>query len=443
MRSKISGKLHQNRWFALAIGALAIVGFQLYYSSGPENPTTETPKIEFSESGTPNAVVLSDFDPNELDLNGWTAIGFTEKQAATILKYKEVVGGAYESKAQFKKCYAVSEEKYRQLEPYLLLPETTQKKYTSYDQIPSRKKQLQVRGRFNPDQYSAEDWVNLGFSPKQAAAFIKYKNYLGGSFRSKEKFRENFVLSEENYQQLAPYLLLPETAPEPEFKMYKKFPEKAEIKFEAFDPNTLDKAGWQNLGFSEKQAQVIVNYRERNLKGSFKSLEDIQKCFVISEDKFAALKPYIKLSAATMDASPTANKTETTDAKTDFRSLDLNKITFNQLTEFGFEERAAASFLGYRKKLGGFLTKTQILETYNIDKNLTQQLLNTASLTPPEIPRYTLSTAPEEFLKSHPYFSRYANKILFYRITYSSDKEILKFLKPKPEDWEKMQLYLK
>lgn len=443
MNSKISGKLHQHRWFALAIGALAIVGFQLYYSSGRENPTNETPKIEFSESETTNAVVLSDFDPNELDLSGWIALGFSEKQAATILKYKEVVGGAYESKAQFKKCYAVSEEKYRQLEPYLLLPETAHRKYNSYDKPAFTKKRLNITGSFNPDSYSERDWQNLGFSPKQAAAFIKYKNYLGGSFRSKEKFRENFVLSEENYQQLSPYLLLPETAPEPEFKGNKKYPAKAEINYEAFDPNTLDKSGWQNLGFSEKQAQVIVNYRDRNLKGSFKSLEDIQKCFVISADKFEELKPYIRLKTETMAASAPSTKPESLDAKTDFRGLDLNKITFNQLTEFGFEERAAASFLGYRKKLGGFISKAQILETYNIDKNLTQQLLNTASLTPPEIPKYTLAGAPEEFLKSHPYFSRYANKILFFRITYSNDKEILKYLKPKPEDWEKMQLYLK
>ena len=40
----------------------------------------------------------------------------------------------------------------------------------------------------------------------------------------------------------------------------------------------------KKLGFNEKQAQVIVNYRDRNLKGNFKSLDDIEKCFVISAE---------------------------------------------------------------------------------------------------------------------------------------------------------------
>jgi DNA uptake protein ComE-like DNA-binding protein len=46
----------------------------------------------------------------------------------------------------------------------------------------------------------------------------------------------------------------------------------------------LNAEEWQQLGFSEKQANVIVNYRDKNLKGSFRSLEDIQNCFVISEE---------------------------------------------------------------------------------------------------------------------------------------------------------------
>lgn len=437
MNSKISGKLHQNRWFAIAIGALAIIGFQLYYSSGSEASTNETPEVKFTDTQPAKTVTLSQFDPNDLDTDDWKALGFTEKQAATILKYKEIVGGAYESKAQFKKCYAVSEDKYAELEPYILLPETASRNTNdqSYSRPSYTKKHLKIKGSFNPDNYTGDDWQALGFSPKQAAAFIKYRNYLGGSFRSKEKFRENFVLSDENYQQLEPYLLLPETAPEPERRHSASTTAKPLVKYEIFDPNVLDKSGWQKLGFSEKQAQVIVNYRDRNLKGSFKSLEDIEKCFVISEEKFAEMKPYIRLQPVE-NVSPIASKT-------DFTSLDLNKITFAQLTEFGFEERAAASFLGYRKKLGGFISKNQILETYNIDRNLTQQLLNTAKLTTPEIMKYTLATAPEEFLKTHPYFSRYAAKILFYRITYSTDKEILKMLKPKPEDLAKMELYLK
>ncbi|MBC7557401.1 MAG: helix-hairpin-helix domain-containing protein, partial [Chryseobacterium sp.] len=68
--------------------------------------------------------------------------------------------------------------------------------------------------------------------------------------------------------------------------------------------------------------------------------------------------------------------------KTDFSKVDLNKITFQQLKEFGFSDRAAGSFLGFRKKLNGFTNKEQILKTYNIDIDLTKKLLETAALKP-------------------------------------------------------------
>ncbi len=51
----------------------------------------------------------------------------------------------------------------------------------------------------------------------------------------------------------------------------------------------------------------------------------------------------------------------------------MNSVTFKQLLEFGLDEKSAGSMIGFRKKLGGFMTKEQILETYNIDKELVQK----------------------------------------------------------------------
>mgnify|MGYP002653122147 CR=1 FL=1 len=64
------------------------------------------------------------------------------------------------------------------------------------------KKELKISGRFNPDQLSVNGWMNMGFTENQANAILKYKNYLGGSFVSKEKFKECFIISDENYSKL-------------------------------------------------------------------------------------------------------------------------------------------------------------------------------------------------------------------------------------------------
>lgn len=423
------------------LGMLLIVlfTFQKYTSKDKEDFSD----VRFiTENSVP--INFTDFDPNDLDAKHWQNLGFSERQTATILKYKEIVGGKFISKEQFKKCFAVSAEKFEILEPYILLPETSKEsKFKSFSGF--EKKSITVNGKFNPDHYSANDWENMGFSEKQSEAILKYKNYLGGSFVSKEKFKECFIINDENYKKLSPYLLLPEKTPA-NFKNYTKNfnSEKTKIQYRNFDPNVLDLDGWKSFGFSEKQAQTIVNYRDRNLKGSFKNLEDIQKCFVISAEKFEEMKPYIKLSSSNIVKNTDVQKTEIKQQeKTDFSKVDLNAITFKQLVEFGMDERAAGSIIGFRKKLGGFVNKEQIITTYNIDKELTQKLLSIAPLNSSNVQKYTLFDAPEDWLKNHPYFKYSADKIVFYRVSEKDERKIWKLLKVKPEYEERMKLYLK
>ncbi|MCW3161157.1 helix-hairpin-helix domain-containing protein [Chryseobacterium oryctis] len=386
---------------------------------------------------------LSDFDPNDLDEKQWKDLGFSEKQTATILNYKNVVGGKFTSKEQLKKCFAISAEKFFELDKYILLPESNENANSTFFKS-FEKKTILVSRKFNPDNLPINDWIKMGFSEKQSEAILKYKNYLGGSFVSKEKFKECFIISNENYQKLAPYLILPEKTPA-NFKNFTKniIQEKSQIKYQPFDPNSTNIEGWQNLGFSENQAKVIVNYRDKNLKGSFKSLEDIQNCFVISSEKFEELKPYIKLNSATIAKNPESEKTVTKQEKTDFSKIDLNAITFKQLLEFGLDEKSAGSMIGFRKKLGGFVNKQQILDTYNIDKDLVEKLISICPLNTNEVQKYTLVDAPEEWLKNHPYFKYSADKIIFYRLSNPDDKKILKFLKLKPEYETRMKLYMK
>ncbi|PJJ66121.1 helix-hairpin-helix protein [Chryseobacterium geocarposphaerae] len=417
----------------LGIVLLILLAFKNYSKAESEN----FPEIKFISENSP-VLSLTDFDPNDLNEEQWQHLGFSSKQIATILNYKKMIGGRFISKEQFKKCFAVSAEKYSELETYILLPENN-KEAKSNNFKSFEKRTVTISGRFNPDHYSANDWIQMGFSEKQADAILKYKKYLGGSFVSKEKFKECFIISEENFQKMSPYLILPEKTPA-NFTHYSKNNkyEKTNIQYHLFDPNTLDLEGWKSFGFSDKQSQTIINYRDRNLKGSFKSLEDLQKCFVISAEKFEEMKPFIRLSSAPNNENKIKQQ-----EKTDFSKVDLNAITFKQLIEFGFDEKAAGSMIGFRKKLGGFVNKEQILTTYNIDPELTQKLLATAQLNTSNVQKYTLTEAPEEWLRNHPYFKYSADKIIYYRISNPDDRKIWKYLKLKPEYETRMRLYTK
>lgn len=445
-------------------GAIMLTGM-LYFNNTEKRD--EPPEFTKTEYVSAEKIPLQEFDPNSLTADDWKNLGFSEKQVSTILKYKDVVGGAFSSKAQLKKCYAISDEKFNELKPFILLPENggsqptytanSPKRYYSDYQNNYSKKELEIPGRFNPDNFSATDFVKMGFTENQANSILKYKNYLGGSFISKEKFKECFIISDENYRKMAPYLLLPEKTPA-DFNSQKSNyqdsyskSDKPKITYHSFDPNTTDLQGWKNLGFSEKQAQVIVNYRDKNLKGSFKSLEDIQKCFVISAEKFEEMKPFIVLNPDNIKKSNSTNSNQTNnleyatanEIKTDFSKTDLNQITFKQLTEYGFDEKGAASFIGFRNKLGGFVNKDQILDIYNIDKDLAAKLVYKAPLKTENVQKYTLTDAPESWLKNHPYFKYYADKIIYYRISYTNQNKFFRTMNIKPEAEAKMRLYLK
>ena len=43
------------------------------------------------------------------------------------------------------------------------------------------------------------------------------------------------------------------------------------------------------------------------------------------------------------------------------------------------------------------------------------------------IKKYNLLDAPESWLKNHPYFRYYADKIVYLRVTFTNEKEIFKY----------------
>ena len=66
-----------------------------------------------------------------------------------------------------------------------------------------------------------------------------------------------------------------------------------EIQYFKFNPNQIGKESWMLLGFSEKQAQSIVKYRERG--GYFYKKEDLKKLYVVDDSLYVLLEPFVVL----------------------------------------------------------------------------------------------------------------------------------------------------
>jgi DNA uptake protein ComE-like DNA-binding protein len=168
-----------------------------YSSSNSENyPKKEKIKIQYSK-----------FNPNEYSVEDWQRIGFSEKQANSILKYKKSLGGKFSNLEQIQASYVISEEKFKEMKPYLVLPSETQEVKNSPATEKPEPKVEKMREKFNPNDLTKEEWMDLGFSEKQVTTILNYKKSLGGKFKNAEVLKKCYSISEEKFQEIEAFLV--------------------------------------------------------------------------------------------------------------------------------------------------------------------------------------------------------------------------------------------
>lgn len=210
-----------------------------------------------------------------------------------------------------------------------------------------------------------------------------------------------------------------------------------------FDPNTIDPEGLTALGFSVKQAQVIINYR--NAGAVFRTPEDFAKCYTVSEEKFRQLLPYIdittKPAAAKRPARQTAipeatgentattqttyktnnsNNTSrpyTEEAKTHPTLLEINDADSAALVSVrGIGPLTAGRIIRYRNRLGGFSSVRQLAEIKGMYEQNYELISQQICVDSSKIKKIDINFAHPESMAGHPYIPRETlNKILKYR----------------------------
>ena len=157
-----------------------------------------------------------------------------------------------------------------------------------------------------------------------------------------------------------------------------------------FNPNTASLEDLMRLGFSEKQAQSILNYRAKG--GRYRRPSDFAKSFVVADSVFDRLEPYI-----------------------DIPRIDINKADSTAFETLpGIGPYFAAKMVSYRKELGGYSHPEQLMDIYHFDREKYDALKDLISCSPPA--PYPIWTLPERDLARHPYISRdEAHSIVLYR----------------------------
>ena len=189
------------------------------------------------------------------------------------------------------------------------------------------------------------------------------------------------------------YVVKKEAAHSPEIAAVRKKAAPKSVENFRFNPNTVTVEDLVRLGFTERQAASIDNYRSKG--GVFRRKSDFAESFVVADSVYERLAPYIDIPLTDLNLADSA--------------------AFDRLPGIG--GYFASKMVEYRQRLGGsYSYKEQLMDIYRFDREKFDGLSDLVAVDAGNVRPYPLWTLPADSLKKHPYIGSYAARgIVLYR----------------------------
>jgi len=205
---------------------------------------------------------------------------------------------------------------------------------------------------FNPNRLPAEQWRKLGLTDRQIKVIHNYESK-GGSFRRKEDLQKIYSISEACYQELAPYVNIPEVE-RPSFSKGSRYLEQkvADGKriSRIIELNAADSAALVEVrGIGPVLASRILQYRNR--LGGFREVGQLREVFGIDSIRYEDIFRQLVVDTAAI------------------RKIYINRVSFDELRKFPYlRYKQMNAIIQYRKQHGRYasiddLAKINILDT--------------------------------------------------------------------------------
>ena len=306
------------------------------------------------------------FDPNTVREDELIRLGFTSRQAAGILHYREA-GAVFRRAEDFSRCYTVSDEMYRRLEPYVEIGAPYRDKRTEFRSRPEKRgKGLPARGASVPFAVRSD---SAELSPEAGSAADVSERPGKDSLASDSLF--------------------------------------------AFDPNTVREDELIRLGFTPRQAAGILHYREAG--AVFRRAEDFSRCHTVSDEMYRRLESYIRIGADVR--SRNAGVAGSSLRPETAAPLELNSADSAALVALrGIGPLTAGRIVRYRERLGGFARIGQLREIEGMTDENYRRILQQIWVDSSKIQKIDINFALPLQLRDHPYLpERVLNRLLKYR----------------------------
>ena len=190
------------------------------------------------------------------------------------------------------------------------------------------------------------------------------------------------------------------------------------------DPNTMTKDQWEELPLPPYVIRTLLNYRSKG--GVFRGKEDVKKIYGMTDSLYGMISPYLTV------AKPARGK-DTLDAGRDkipaaspSRLVEINRAdsaAFDSLP--GIPSFLAGRIVRYRKLLGGFVRKEQLLEVYGFDTLKYEKIKERVAADTSLVRKIDVNVCDVYTLARHPYLTRQeAEAVIFYRDHFGKIKKL-------------------
>lgn len=203
---------------------------------------------------------------------------------------------------------------------------------------------------FNPNTINYDSLINFGLAEVVSRRIIKYRK-MGGSFRKPEDLQKIYGLTSWEYQQLQPYIVLPEISQKNELQNFgKPDAQISEHSIPRFDINSVDSVKLKEIqGIGEVLSSRIVRFR--NSLGGFYSIDQLDDIYGLEPYALENLKTSVYLSD---NFQP--------------EQMNINNVEIKTLVSHPYiDYNMAKVIVAYRDQHGNFSDIVELLKIYTID----------------------------------------------------------------------------
>lgn len=248
---------------------------------------------------------------------------------------------------------------------------------------------------FDPNRVGYADLRKLGLSSRLAVSLLKYRA-AGKVFRIPEDVAACYGMTDSIYFVLEPYIrigkeyALTSVAARREFapRRYAPHEPRRIVPRERFRIDTASAAYFASLGFSERQAEAIVRYRD--LYEGLRDERSLRDCYQIADTVADLLLPFVIFPEP--------------ERSTVSRLVELNGADSAALRSVvGIGEKSVGAIIRYRERLGGFYSANQLAEIPEVTEANFERIARQIWCDSFQIRKIDINFATPRALEGHPY----------------------------------------